>query len=430
MNYIKQLLYELRNQKMVTWVSISGTALAIFLIMATFMADKITNVSIAPESNRNRILKGQNIDFYSQDGSNGSGWGIDYNLAKRLYENLDGVERLSFIAYTWNPYDVGLPNQNTITAQGLEVDDEFWKIYDYKFISGSPFEKAEIEAEKKLAVITESTARELFKETDVAGRDIDIDGQPYRIKGVVEDSFPLLPDGTIKVFTNFSTKGFESGFGDGFFGKSSVRLLLEPNADPEKVKQQVEKRYADVNREIAPEGKELRYHLQPYTSAELSSGSFGSNNDPKLKYKTRMKALIYAILLLLPAINLSSMTQSRLQKRISEIGVRRAFGAKRRVIIFQIFTENLILSFVGGVIGLGLSLIFIAFLSGYFVSVTDLNFNAITTFNLSPVIWQIFDFSVFFIAFGSCFVLNLLSAFVPAWRASAVEPAVAISKTR
>ncbi|MCH5230294.1 MAG: ABC transporter permease [Muribaculaceae bacterium] len=430
MNYIKQLLYELRNQKLVTWVSISGTALAIFLIMATFMADKITNVSIAPESNRDRILKGQNIDFHSQDGSSGSGWGIDYNLAKRLYENLDGVERLSFIAYTWNPYDVGLPKQNTITAQGLEVDDEFWKIYDYKFISGSPFEKAEIEAEKNLAIITESTARDLFKETDVAGRDIDIDGQPYQIKGVVEDSFPLLPDGTVKVFTNFSKKGFETSFGDGFFGKSSVRLLLEPGVDPEKVKQQVEKRYADINREIAPEGNELKYHMQPYTSAEMSSGSFGSNNDPQLKYKTRLKALIYIILLLLPAINLSSMTQSRLQKRISEIGVRRAFGAKRRVIIFQIFTENLILSFVGGVIGLGLSLIFIAFLSGYFVSVTDLDFNAITTFNLSPVIWQIFDFSVFFIAFGSCFVLNLLSAFVPAWRASAVEPAVAISKTR
>lgn len=393
------------------------------------MSDRIVNVSISPESNRQRILKGQNIDFYSQEGSSGSGMGIDYNLAKKLYENLDGIEKISYISYTWNPYDIGIPKQNTITAQGIEVDDEFWNIYDYKFISGAPFEKVEIEAGKKIAILTESAARDVFKETDVSGRDIDIDGEPYMVKGVVKDPFPLLPDGTVKVFTNF-TKEFTSSFGEGIFGKVAVRLLLEEGAAPEHVKQQVEKRYSDINREMESEGKALKYHLQPYTSEEMNAGSFGSNNDPQLKIKTRLRGVIYIILLLLPAINLSSMTQSRLQKRISEIGVRRAYGAKRKSIISQIFTENLLLSLIGGVIGLGLSLIFVAFLSGYFISVTDLNFNAITTFDLSPVIWHLFDFSVFFIAFGACFILNLLSAFVPAWKASRVEPAVAISKTR
>ena len=428
MNYIKQILYELKNQKMVTWVSISGTSLAIFLIMATFMADRIKNVSLSPESNRQRILKGQNIDFYSPEGRSGSGMGIDYELAKRLYEDLDGVEKISYISYLWNPYDIGLSNQNAITSPGLEVDDEFWKIYNYNFISGSPFEKAEVESGVKLAVITESIAREIFKETDVAGRAVDIDGEPYVIKGVVKDSFPLLPDGVIKVFTTL-TKSY-SGFGEGIFGRTAVRLLMGEGVNPKDVKLQVEKRYSDINRELSPEGKELIYHLQPYTSDEMSAGSFGSNNGPKLKFKTRLRGLIYVILILLPAINLSSMTQSRLKIRVSEFGVRRAFGAKKKSIIMQIFTENLIMSFIGGIIGLGLSLIFIAFLSGYFVSVTDINFNAISTFDLSPVIWKVFDFSVFFIAFGACFVLNLLSAFVPAWRASRMEPAVAISQTR
>ena len=429
MNFIKQILYELHNQKIMTWVSISGTALAIFLIMAMVMADRIVNVSISPESNREKILKGQNIAFYSQEGSSGSGMGLDYELAKRLYENLDGVKTISYIALTWFPYDVGLPKQKTITAIGIKVDDEYWNIYDYKFVSGSPFDKAEIESGQKLVVLTESVARDIFKETDVSGREIDVDGEPYIIKGVVKDSFPLLPDGTVKVFTNYSNDS-TSGFGEGIFGSTMVRLLLEDGVDPEFVKNQVEKRYSEINREIASEGKELIYHLQPYTSEEMNSGSFGSNNEPDLKFKTRSMGLIYVILLLLPAINLSSMTQSRLQKRISEIGVRRAFGAKKKNIISQIFTENLFLSLIGGCIGLGLSLIFVAFLSGYFVSVTDLNFNAISTFDLSPVIWHVFDFSAFFIAFGACFVLNLLSAFVPAWKASQVEPTVAISKTR
>lgn len=429
MNYFKQILYELKNQKMVTWVSISGTALAIFLIMATFMSDRIVNVTISPESNRQRILKGQNIDFYTPGGSSGSGMGIDYNLAKKLYENLDGIQKISFIAYLFNPYDIGLPNQNTITAKGLEVDDEFWDIYDYSFISGVPFEHAEIESGKKVAIISECVARDIFKETDVAGREVDIDGQPYLIKGVIKDSFPLLPDGTIKVFTNFS-KEYKAGFGEGIFGRSAVRLLMEDGVNPEYVKLQVEKRYSDLNREMESEGKELRYHMQPYTSEEMSAGSFGSNNDPNLEFESRSRAIIYIILLLLPAINLSSMTQSRLQKRISEIGVRRAFGARRKTIISQIFIENLFLSFIGGMIGLGFSLIFVAFLSGFFISVTDIDFNAVSTFELSPVIWHVFDFSVFFITLGACFLLNLMSAFLPAWKASGVVPAIAISKSR
>lgn len=428
MNYIKQILYELKKQKMVTWVSISGTALAIFLIMAIFLSDRMINIEIAPESNRSRILTGQGIDF-ATEGTSGSGMGIDYDLAEKIYGNLDGVERKSYIAYLWNPYDVGRPNHNTINAPGLETDDQFWKIYDYKFISGKPFEKEEIEAGQNIAIITESIARKVFNETDVVGHTIDIDGEPYTVKGVVEDSFSLLPDGSIKVFTNYK-KDFETSFGEGVFGKTSVRLLLKEGISPEQIKQQVAKRYEIINREFEKDDKKIIYHQQPYTSDELSAGSFGSNNDPKLKFKSRMKGLIYVILIILPAINLSSMTRSRLMKRISEIGVRRAFGAKRKSIINQIFVENLLLSFVGGAIGLGLSLLFLTFLSGYFIIVMDYDYNVVESFKASSVIWDVFDFSAFFIAFGACFVLNLLSAFVPAWKASAMVPAIAIAKSR
>lgn len=429
MNYFKQILYELKNQKMVTWVSISGTALAIFLIMATFMSDRIVNVSVAPESNRHRILKGQGIDFSADNGTSGSGMGVDYELAQKLYSNLDGVEKLSFISYLWNPFDVAQHGQKTITQKGLKVDDEFWKIYDYKFTSGHPFEKTEIHSGKKLAIITESVARNVFKETDVAGQSIDIDGEPHVIKGVIEDSFDLLPDGIIKVFVNFSKDNLTS-FGEGIFGETSVRLLLKDGVSPDYVKEQVQRRYEQENRNLMKEGKELHYHQQPYTSEELSAGSFGSNNDPNLKFHDRLRALIYVLLLLLPAINLSSMTRSRLQQRISEIGIRRAFGAKKKSIISQIFTENLILTLIGGGIGLGLSLLFLAFLSSFFIGVVSMDFNMVTTTKISGVIWHVFDFSTFFIAFGACFLLNLLSTFIPAWKASEVEPAVAISKTR
>lgn len=430
MNYIKQILYELKNQKMVIWVSISGTALAIFLIMAIFMTDRLQNLAIAPDTNRSRILKGQGIDFYEED-SSGSSMGIHYDLAKKIYNNLDGISNLSYVGIKWQKSEVGQPGGELISIQPLFVDHEYWKMYDFEFISGSPFEKEEIEAARKIAIITESVARKLFGETNVNGRPIDVDNAPYIVKGVVKDLFPLLPDGTIGVFLNYSPQEQE-GFGEGIFGETNTRLLMKENIKADYIKAQVKKRYEDINREMMEEGQTLVYHSQPYSSEELTAGSFGSNGEPNIRFKKRTRIVMYLILLLLPAINLSSMTRSRLRNRISEIGVRRTFGAKKKNIISQIFTENLLISFIGGSIGLCISLIFLFFLTEYFIVFNDpYSFgSALESVNVTPVIWNVFDFSVFFIAFGACFILNVLSATIPAWRASLVEPAIAIAKSR
>ncbi|MCH5241563.1 MAG: ABC transporter permease [Muribaculaceae bacterium] len=429
MNYIKQILYELKNQKMMTWVSISGTALAIFLIMAIFMADRLKELELAPVSERDRILTGQGIDFSDGEGTSASGMGIDFELAKKLYSDLDGVERISFIKIIWGRWGVGLRNETSLASEVMGVDDEFWKIYDYKFVSGSPFEKEEIASALKLVIITQSLARRIFNETDVAGREINIDDAPYIIKGVVEDQYPLLPDGGIDVFITFTPEA-KSNYYEGVFGNTNVRLLLKRGIDSGLVKQQVAKRYEDLNRISEKENKNFSYHDQPYTSEELNSGTFGSNNNPRVSAKRIERGLYYTFLLLLPAINLSSMTRSRLRHRISEIGVRRAFGAKKRNIIGQIFMENFLISLFGGLIGLGLSVLFLLFMSEYFITNVDIMSDSMIRIDVSPVIWNIFDWTTFFIAIGACFVLNLLSATVPSWKAASIEPANAIAKSR
>lgn len=429
MNYIKQILYELKNQKMMTWVSISGTALAIFLIMAVFMADRLKQLEIAPISQRDRILTGQGIDFSDGEGTSASGMGLDYELAKKLYTNLEGVERISFIKIIWGRWGVGLRNEVSTASEVMGVDDEFWKIYDYKFVSGNPFEKEEIESSLKLAIITQSLARSIFNETDVGGREIYIDDAPYTIKGVIEDQYPLLPDGSIGVFIPFAPE-VQKSYYEGIFGNTNVRLLLRGGVEPKYVKQQVAKRYDDLNRISEKEKKKFSYHDQPYTSEDLNSGFFGSNNNPPVKSKRIERGLFYTFLLLLPAINLSSMTRSRLRHRISEIGVRRAFGAKKRNIIGQIFMENFLVSLFGGLIGLSFSLLFLLFVSEYFITNVDIMSDSMIRVDVTPVIWNIFDWASFFIAIGACFVLNILSATLPAWKASAVEPALAISKSK
>lgn len=54
-----------------------------------------------------------------------------------------------------------------------------------------------------------------------------------------------------------------------------------------------------------------------------------ANEQPDMAGYFRQQVIIFLILLLVPAINLSSMTHSRLRQRVAEIGVRRSFGATR-----------------------------------------------------------------------------------------------------
>lgn len=103
------------------------------------------------------------------------------------------------------------------------------------------------------------------------------------------------------------------------------------------------------------------------------------------------------------------MTHSRLRRRREEIGVRRAFGARRSSIIREIFIENLVISLIAGIIGLLLSVIFaLIWREGIFG--TD-------KVSLEILIhWSIFGWALLF-----CFLLNLLSAGIPVWKASRVN---------
>ncbi len=58
MKYLNQILFEMRKQPLMTWLSIIGTSIAIFLIMCDFMINNIASVNVTPETRRDRILYG------------------------------------------------------------------------------------------------------------------------------------------------------------------------------------------------------------------------------------------------------------------------------------------------------------------------------------------------------------------------------------
>ena len=91
-------------------------------------------------------------------------------------------------------------------------------------------------------------------------------------------------------------------------------------------------------------------------------------------------------------------------ERTKEIGLRMSIGAKNAVILMQFLTESIILSLIGGVMGmlLGIGLSYVAAL------VMSLPF-------VVNVMWM-------FIAFIACAILGLIAGFFPALKASRTDP--------
>lgn len=430
MNYLKQIWYEMRHQKMMTWVSVSGTALSIFLVMAFFMTKQAKVVEMAPESNRSRILIGQNfhVKNTSKEQQGDGSAAISYEYARKIYEGLDGVERVSYINAWETTRDASVGDGEIMTVFTRLADDEFWNIYDFRFIDGKPYDKAEATSGANRVVISQSLARRLFGEEKVAGREIVVDCMPYVVSGVIEDVNPLFSTSYAQLYMVFDKNVNDEG---NWFGDSQAVLLLKEGTDIGSVKRQVESRYATFNAEKKSEGREAIYHDQPYTVEEVSIGGYGSNNGPDKKGNDIVNYITYAILIILPAINLSSMTRSRLRHRVTEIGVRRAFGAKKSAIVTQMFGENLIITIVGGAIGLVLSIAFVWLASSLFFDMAGkLDPSSLDMVNARPTLAMLFTWKNFLIALGLCFILNILSATVPAWKASKVAPAVAIAKSR
>ena len=430
MNYFKQVWYEMRQQPLVTWVNIAGTAISIFLIMALVMIEKVDTVDAAPEVNRSRTLVAAYIHMRStgNDGNECSG-SLSLETAHRLYDNLDGVEVYSFGKGYNDNRDVNMPRGTINSLEVKGIDENFWKIYSFDFLKGQPFTAAQVKAGEKRAIVTDRVAFLLAGNADILGKEILINHLPYVVSGVVKTGSPLLKQSFADIYIPYVENPQDTW--KTYLGQAMVTMLLKEDANPEDIKKEVERRYEVWNDRLRKEeSREFVYHRLPYTAEEMTSQT-GSNQDPDDVDKGNWtKWITYGILLLVPALNLSGMTRSRLRRRVSEIGVRRAYGATRLRIVGELLTENFLLTLAGGLIGLILSVVFIMCFSHLFVDFLGWNDASGGKGSSTPAFNMFFTWGAFLTVLLLCFILNILSTGIPAWKASRVNPAEAITTRR
>ena len=427
MKFIKQIIYDLKTQPVIGAVSIIGTAMAIMLIMVVMMIRQIQVAPVAPESNRDRLLYEYGMCIQNDDNMGSSR--LSMAAVDKLYGGLKTPEVISVMQSGCDQAAVSADGGEMMLADMRMTDENMWKIFDHKFLSGKPYSEADVLNGNRVVVITESLARKLLGTPDAVGRTITINQYPFKVVGVVRDVSPLMGWSYAQLWKPIKvSEGLSMSIGNGaadkYFGPFSVVSMAKTPEDVDEMRREIRSRNASFNNELKADGWSRADTGFPYVQEQVHALK-GTNKEPDVSTERMVHYILIAIILLVPAINLSSMTQSRLRQRRHEIGVRRAFGAKRSSILRAILVENLFVTLVGGLIGLILTFVMSYMFTSLFYEPAfswtgysvEMSLNASMLFS-----WSIFGWALLF-----CFVLNLLSAGIPAWRAAHVDPVEAIN---
>lgn len=414
---LRQILYELKHQPIISGITFIATALSILLFMIVFITQRVKTVPYPPESCRDRLLIGKylEVEFPERGGSRSGNFGV--TAGRVLYEGIDGVEKVTFFNPDIEKMDASGTTGKTFHTGVRTVDAKYFEIFDHPLMEGRYFTQEEAASGLTLAVVTESVARKAFGKKDCIGQSLLLSFQRYTVIGVIKDNSALANLGYGDVFL----PGYAAvdDVTEDLFGQVSAALLVKKGIDFQHIRNQVKTRYAVLDTKIKSIGGKTKYHDGPYDIRTVNQAAIYSNQTPDLSGGQRSLYFLYAVLLLVPAINLSSLLHSRMRQRINEIGIRRAYGCTKTRIIIDILWENFIVTAAGGIVGIILGVTFALTYSGLYENMAGAG--------ATPALAAVINWGTIFMAVGICFILNLMSASIPALQAASENPVEAIN---
>lgn len=393
----------LKQNKFISIIAVVGTALAIMMIMAIIISDNIKAISLGAEPNRYRTYY---VPTMVERDTVQNHWNSGTISFDRYWDNLSDLQVPEYATVTSESNALicreGDPDVLTLSRRTTGAD--YWKIYSFRFIEGKPWGEEEVQSGVKHAILSESAERKIFKGEKAVGEMILIGFIPYRVTGIVEDVSKIFNVAYADVWIPYtSIDNYQQ------WGVDVLVLMIKDNKDLPELDREI--RQAEKKYDASHENKVLTFR-GPAKHADYQQSGWAQTNEEaaeNIRVVRRQSLFIFLVLLLVPAINLSGLSLSRMKKRTEEIGVRKAFGAKRHVIIIQVLFENLITSLLGGIIGLLFSYGVVYNMKHWLLGVPEDSFIPFTSLISWPVL-----ISVVVV----CILLNLLSAGIPAYRAS------------
>lgn len=406
-NYFKIAIAVLKRRKFFTFISLFGISFTLTILMVgTAFVDKVTTADY-PDMKRDRSLYIRSIELKNTK----LGWMnksmLSYNVLSQYISTLKTPEKIaiSSSAASANTY----VNDKKIDVDYKYTNADFWEVMEFEFVEGKAYSKAQIDQAQQVAVISEDLKRDYFGDAaTVVGKYIEADNVNYKVIGVVKSVSKTSANAYANLYLPYTVSKMSYKSAE-LMGQYAAVLLARSADDVPEMKQEFDQLVTKIPFDHK-EFDRLYCEADPYL-ASMVRNEFGGEDSTGVAKVTGILALLVFIFLLLPTINLVNINITRIMERSSEIGVRKAFGASSKTLVYQFIVENIILTLIGGLIGLILSVIVI-----YGINKSDVITNLNLTLNIKVLAYS----------FIACIFFGLLSGVYPAWRMSRLNVVAAL----
>jgi putative ABC transport system permease protein len=307
---------------------------------------------------------------------------------KYVAPNLQGVAQVVYGNQNWST------SVNGTTPEVLDIRE--WPV-----VSGRPFTQQDVDGATKVCLLGKTVVDNLFGGMDPIGQIIRIKKVPFTVVGVLgskgQTTFGQDQDDTIFVPLTTAQKRL---FGMQFPGM--VRVIAVQAKEPELMKEAEDQINALLRQ---------RHRIQPsqdndFTVRNLTEVMASAQQSANVM--SLLLGAIASISLIVGGIGIMNIMLVSVTERTREIGIRIAVGAKSKDILLQFLIESLVLSLIGGILGISIGI------GGTFI---------LSSFTQWPTLLSIQSIFLAFFFAGS---VGVFFGFYPARKASLLDPIEAL----
>ena len=336
-NYLKTSMRNLRREKEITTLNLSGLALGITSSLILFLLVRHMSSYDTYQSKRERIYR----VVTESDGNNGKNYtsGVPPVLPEAFRNDFPEAEEVMFTSYQNGglitlPQPTGEPKRYGEEHGIVFTQSNFFRILDRKILAGNASNGLD---EPNQAIISKKLALKYFEREEVIGEVVAFDKKEYRITAVMED-FPANTDFPFDLMLSYITikKEREENGWHSIWSDEHCYFLLRPDAtiaELERRMPEFEKKY------LGEDALHESFALQPFTEIHFDDRYGNYNCNTVSRGMLSILTVIAIFLIVTACINFINLSTAEAIKRSKEVGIRKSLCSTRNQLIVQFLGE-------------------------------------------------------------------------------------------
>ena len=402
----KMALLELWKNKLRTFLSLFGITIGIFCIIGV-----MAMVGSLEQNLKNEINSLGSNTLYLDKWEYSAGGGPDnpwwkyvnrpvprFNEVREIKERNPRVQYAAFRIQTTS--DVEFQGNTLSNVKVYGISEDFTGIQPLEYTYGQFLTNAEFDYGSNTVIIGNEVATQLFGEPELAlEKEVTIKGRKLHVAGVIKKQGKQMIGGWDFDQSVLVPYRFARTIMNELKADPVIMIKGPANVTSKELKDELTGTVRGIHK-LTPT-KEDDFTLNDINDISSSiSAAFVSVNKGGLA--------IAGLSLIVGMFGVANIMFVSVRERTSQIGLKKAIGAKSRIILIEFLLESTFLCVIGGLIGL-----LLVFLLA----------QAVSSFLPFPVFISV---NIMFVAIAVCIVVGVLAGFIPASQASRMDPVVAI----